>query len=102
MPAAPVRGDAVPCGCGGLRSGGIRHPIPVLAGPPSPQAMPFSHSTRQAEPLLPLAVFLLAPLLLAAGVRRHAAAAHPTPAARAATVPAAAPLLPPVDGTRGR
>ena len=63
--------------------------------------MPFSHSPRQAEPLLPLAVFLLTPLLLAAGVRRHAA--HAAPEARATIVPAAAvPLQPPVGGTRGR
>lgn len=63
--------------------------------------MPFSHSARQAEPLVPLAVFLLAPLLLAAGVRRHAV--QTAPAVQAATVPAiAGPLLPSAGGTRGR
>lgn len=85
----------------GARSGGVRHPFDVLAGPPSPHAMPFSHSARQAEPLLPLAVFLLAPLLLAAGVQRRSAS--PTPAARASVVPAvAAPVHSSTGGTRAR
>ena len=85
----------------GARRGGVRYPVAALAGPPSPHAMPFSHSSRQAEPLLPLAVFLLAPLLLAVGVQRRAT--NPTPAARAALVPAvAAPVLPSAGGTRGR
>ncbi len=83
------------------RPGGVRHPAAAPAGLPSPHAMPFSHSARQPEPLVPLAVFLLAPLLLAAGVRRHAAI--PAPAAQGASAPAVAtPLLPDAGGTRGR
>jgi hypothetical protein len=67
--------------------------------------MPFSHSARQAEPLLPLAVFLLVPLLLAAGVRRHTV--QSAPVAKSAIAPAiapalAAPVLPSAGGTRGR
>jgi hypothetical protein len=63
--------------------------------------MPLSHSARQAEPLLPLAVFLLAPLLLAAGVQRRSAS--PTPAARASLAPAVTPTAQPsAGGTRGR
>ena len=83
------------------RAGGVRHRIAALAGPPSPDEMPFSHSARQAEPLLPLAVFLLVPLLLAAGVRRHTV--QSVPVAKSATAPElAAPLLPSAGGTRGR
>ena len=85
----------------GGRPGGIRLPVAALAGPPSPHAMSYSSSARQAEPLLPLAVFLLAPLLLAAGVQRRSAS--PVPVARAAVAPVVAtPVLPSVGGTRGR
>lgn len=85
----------------GARPGGVCHPVAALAGLPSPHAMSLSHSARQAEPLLPLAVFLLAPLLLAAGVRRRSAG--PTRAARVSPLPAAtAPLLPSAGGARGR
>jgi hypothetical protein len=43
----------------------------------------------RSEPLLPLALFLLTPLLLAAGIRRQAAAAaaRPVPAVAPAHVP---------------
>ena len=63
--------------------------------------MSYSSSALQVEPLLPLAVFLLAPLLLAAGVQRRSAS--PVPVARAAGVPAVAtPVLPSAGGPRGR
>jgi hypothetical protein len=81
--------------------GGVCPPVAVLASLPSPHAMPYFHSARQAEPLVPLAGFLLAPLLLAAGARRHAPS--PAPSARAASAPAVAtPLVPSAGGTRGR